>query len=270
MPDQPSPTDEPQEKPKHYAEDVIYGSDDNENARREIPAPQEGFSLPVDIPGAPDKVDFAYLQTIFVESFKAGVSILRKEDGVYLAELRHSNWWQFWSYVGVAYFITAIISTLTSFILSSQVSNATGGADPNIFTSFTTMALLIPLGVVALYVGLYVSHRWVTGNRGGQGSLPFHANAIAIPVVTANLISTVAGFFFSIVPAFSGIISLLSLMLAIYALFVAADGIQMVHKVERNTAFWTVGVMLLAQFGASFVLGLLLAPLLITSSLAGF
>jgi len=244
-----------------------------------IQPPSEGFSLPVEIPGAPEKVSPTYLWNLFLQQFQNGIAILRKQPGVYPQEAQRASWWLFWAYIGICFVIIALVTTITSAIANAQIAaafeefGAAFGASytpPNFLNVLFTFLLTIPISIGALYGGIRISHGWVTGNRGGQASLVTHAYTIALPVVTASIISNLLALALTIIPLLGAISGLVIFALWIYSLFVAVDGIEMVHKVDRRSGWWTIAVMLVVQLVIGMILGLLLSPFILASGLGGF
>ena len=237
-----------------------------------------GFTLPVAIPDAPESTEPKMILDEFISTFKNGVEILRQTPSIYPMEIQQATWWRFWQYVVIAWIIGGIASTISSVVLQAQLAAAFSEFSPvfgdvsfqapSIFNILLTLILTIPIAIVALYAGIYASHRWVTSNRNGQGSLVAHAYAVILPSVTASLIGNVVGLVSIITPFLGGLIGILMIVLSIYALYIAAGGISIVHKVDKNTGYWTMGVMLLVQIVVGFLVGLILSPLILTSGMA--
>lgn len=237
-----------------------------------------GFQIPVAIPDAPAEVEPKMIIDEFIATFKNGVEILRRTPGIYPMEIQQATWWRFWQYVVIAWIISGIASTITSVMIQAQLAaafsefspvfNDAAFQPPNVINILLTLILTIPIGIVSLYAGIYASHRWVTSNRNGQGSLVAHAYALILPSITASIIGNIAGLVFMIAPLLAGLVGLLMFILAIYALYIASGGISIVHKVDKNTGYWTMGVMLLVQIVTGFLMGLVLSPLILTSGLS--
>lgn len=241
-------------------------------------APSSGFKLPIAIPDAPEYVTPDYLVNSFVETFKNGIAILRKQPGVYAQEVQQATWWHFWSYVGIAYVLRALASTISSAIIQARVAAAFRGIDsdlfqvpgPNAVNILLTFILTIPLSILVLYAGLKASHWYVTKQANGQGSFVNHSYAIMLPATTISIIGSIVALVFAIVPILAALAGLAVLVLSIYGLFVAADGIRMVHKVEGNTVWLTLVVMIAAQICAGIVLGIILSPFILGSGAMAF
>jgi hypothetical protein len=235
-----------------------------------------GFQIPVAIPDAPAVVEPQIAINEFIATFKNGIEILRRTPGVYPMEIQQATWWRFWQFAVIAWIISGIASTLAGAILQSQLAatfNSSAFAveklqTPGIFTILISAILSIPIGVVVLYAGLYASHRFITGNRNGQGSFVAHSYAIILPVVTASLISNVTSLVLSFAPLLSVIVSLALLVLLIYSLYIAGQGLAMVHKVDNKTGYWTMFVLIAVQFVTGLLISIILGPILLTSGMA--
>lgn len=234
----------------------------------------EGINLPVDIPGQPDTITPQGIIETFTTILKNGFAILQRKPGIYPQEVQHASWWRFWVFVGGVTLVTAIATTLSGIMVQNQLASAFGAlgveyTPPGIFNILMTFILAIPIGIAVLYAGIYASHSFVTKNREGQGSLVNHAYAIILPVTTASLIGNLLGLVFSILP-FGGLVGLVTIVISIYSWYIAHGGIKMVHKVETNTATWTIIVLIVAEVAVAIVIGIILGPILLTSGAMSF
>jgi hypothetical protein len=265
------------EKAKEQLAKLTGGGDDtSEKVAESIGAPTSGFKLPITIPDAPQYVTPDYLVNSFVEKFKNGIAILQRKPGVYAQEVQRATWWHFWSYVGIAYLISAIAGTISGAIVQAQVAALTRDlgefavAGPNPINILTTFILTIPVSIAVLFAGLKASHWYATTQANGQGSFVNHAYAIMIPATTVSIITSILTLVFTIIPFLGILAGLVSIVLAIYALFVAADGVRMVHKLEGNSVWITLAVMIGAQIVAAIVVGMILSPFVLGSNPMAF
>ncbi len=238
------------------------------------PTQSTSSNLPVNIPGQPEVVTPQNVIELFVAIVKNGISILQRKPGVYAAEVQNANWWRFWVFLVGVTLVTATTSTISSLIIQGQVASQVGETElatsfPPLFTVFFTFIIAIPVGIAVTYAGLYASHRFAAGNRNGQGSLVTHAYAIMLPVTTASLIASVINFVFTLLPL-GGLVSLVTFAISIYGWYIAHGGIRMVHKIESNSAVWTLVVFVFVQIIAAIVLGLVLSPILLAAGMMSF
>jgi hypothetical protein len=238
--------------------------------------PTSGFKLPITIPDAPEYVTPDYLVSSFVEKFKNGIAILQRKPGIYAQEVQRATWWHFWSYVGIAYVISALAGTISGAIVQAQLAAVTRGLSgfqvegPNAFNIITTFILTIPISIAVLFAGLKASHWYATNQASGQGSFVNHAYAIMIPATTVSIITSILTLVFTVIPFMGILAGLVSIVLAVYALFVAADGIRMVHKMEGSAVWITLVVMIAAQIAAAVLLGIVLSPFVLGSNAMAF
>ena len=234
-----------------------------------------GVRLPIAIPDAPDTVEPKTIWEEFVTTFKNGVAILRRTPGVYPMEIQRATWWRFWQFAVVAWIISGIASALAGAITQAQIASMFNDnpflsesiTSPTIFTVLVTIIVSIPLGVIVLYAGLYASHRFVTSNRNGQGSFVAHSYAIMLPAVTASLISNVGSLIFSFAPLLGGLFGLVLIVFWIYSMYIAGQGVAIVHKVDNAAGYWTIAVLVIVQIVTSILVGLILSPFILTSGL---
>jgi hypothetical protein len=247
-----------------------------EKVAENLNAPTSGFKLPITIPDAPEYVTPDYLMSSFVEKFKNGLAILQRKPGIYAQEVQRATWWHFWSYVGIAYLISGIAGTISGAIVQTQVAALTRGLGefavqgPNPLNILTTFILTIPVSIAVLFAGLKASHWYATNQASGQGSFVNHAYAIMIPATTVSIITSILTLVFTVIPFMGILAGLVSIVLAIYALFVAADGIRMVHKMEGSAVWITLVVMIAAQIAAAVLLGIVLSPFVLGSNAMAF
>jgi hypothetical protein len=214
-----------------------------------------GITLPIAIPDAPLSVEPQTIMQDFIETFKNGVEILRSTPEIYGSEIQRATWWRFWQFAVIGILISGIVSTLASTIIQvleamSQSNNlfiAEPAPYPSLFMILATPVVIIPLNLIALYIGVYASHRFVTSNRAGRGSFVAHSYAIILPVVTAILIGDVATLVFSFAPLLSLLLFIALTILWIYSMYVAAQGLAIVHSIDIVSGYWTVAVLAIVE-----------------------
>lgn len=229
------------------------------------------LQVPVAIEDAPESSVPQAIQNEFVQTFKHGYEILRRTPEVYLNEIQRASWWRFWQYAFIALAIGAVVSSLSGYILQTQLANAINNspfvtdpiASPSIFSMLLSMILFLPVNIILLYVGIYASYWFVTTRRNGQASFMRHSYAILLPVITAGLIIDIANLVFAIAPLLGTLVAIALFVLWVYSLYIAAQGLTMVHSIDDNSGYWTMAVFAIA----TFIMGLVLSPLLLTAGL---
>lgn len=206
--------------------------------------------LPVSIPGAPAQVSPQSLLNGGLALFRTALDALMRKPGVYDEEVARATWWRFWLLVGFGFVISAVLSFISSIILQLQL--ASFGLRFNLIGVIVALILTAPVTALILYVGIYVSHWWAK-RQGGQAPLYQHAYTVAIPYVPAMVIGAVLRLVFSFF--LSGIASLVSFALSIYALYLIALQFEKLYAFsDPNQKWFTVVAMFVGYLIAGFVI----------------
>ena len=225
--------EEPPSKPKI----TVFPKD---NARRS----QSPFS----IPGAPEPITFESIYREFVRIMQIGFEALQQNFTNYRQEVTQATWWRFWVLVGGVTLLTQVITLLGLVVLLRGVGL------PVLIISFL---LGVPVTLGILYGSIFVSHWFATTQREGKSKLVNHAYAIAIPYMPAQLFSAVIALIF--IGLGGGLVgSTISLLLSIYALYIAITGVAIVNQGKRSDAGWAIVVLLIANLVFGLVLGSML------------
>jgi len=214
-----------------------------------------GFKMPVEIPGAPERVTLGQLVSDGMALFRTGLDILQRKPGVYEAEVNQATWWRFWLIVGIGSVIIAIANVLVSVLLDARF-----GGRLNVVGLIIALIVGIPFAAIALYAAAYVSHQYATKQSSEPVPLAKHAYTVAVVVMPANVIASLVAL---VVGLFAfGLGSLISLVVSLYALLVTVDGFQMVYKFDRNKAWITAVIMIVTSIVATLVLGAIVGVLI--------
>ena len=230
-----------------------------------------GLQIPVAIPDAPDTVEPKTIWEEFVATFRKGIETLRRNPDSYYLEIEQATWWRFWQFVVVASVIGELISTISIMILEAQQTAFLNNIQfeveqvqsPSMGSILLAPILLIPIRIIVLYIGLYASHRFITANRSGTGTFVKHSFAVMLPTVTAGLIGDIVGLIVSFAPLLSILAFVGLIVLWIYSMYIATQGIRIVHNVDPTTCYLTVGVLVAVQIVASIIF----SPFILTSGL---
>ena len=213
--------------------------------------------LPVSIPGAPAQVSPQSLLNGGLALFRTALDVLMGKTGVYDEESGRATWWRFWLLVGFGFVITAVLSFISAIILQAQLSSL--GLRFNLIGVIVSLLLTAPIFALTLYVGIYASHWWAK-RQGGQAPLYQHAYTVALPYVPALVIGGVLRLVFSFF--LSGIASLVSLALSIYALYLIGLQFEKLYAFsDPNQKWFTVGAMFVGYLIAGFVMVAVLGTL---------
>jgi hypothetical protein len=218
-----------------------------------------GFMLPVSIPGAPTRVSIGSLFGGGWQLFQRGLDVLQRKAGAYEAEVARATWWRFWLLVAFGYAINAILSTVSALLIQAQFSSF--GFRFDFLEVLLALLLTIPIGMITLYAGVYVSHWWAK-RQGGLLPLYQHAYAVALPYIPAYVIGMIISVVFSFV-GFGG--GLIPLIVSLYALYVMALGFENLYRFgDSNQKYFTVGMMFVGFIVAGFLIGV------VTTAVFGF
>jgi hypothetical protein len=178
----------------------------------------------------------------------------QRKPGAFEAALNNASWWHFWVLVGLSGLVSAICSTLNLLIVDAQVARFLPGYSRGIFGIIIYLILAFPVGLLVFYFASYASHWWATKQAGGSASLVQHSYVIAVIWAGEVLITSVLGVLFTLI-GLGFIWSLVSLVIAIYALYLIAGNIRSLYQFQDGNQVWiTAAVMVVASFIASLVL----------------
>ena len=231
------------------------------------------IQIPVAIEDAPDFVMPNNIWNEFVARFKNGIEILRRTPSIYPMEMQQATWWRFWQFIIISWVISAVASTISSYIAQAQLAAAINSnpfmadavASPSIFSSLLSLILFIPITAIVMYVGFVCVVSFCDIEAHGQASFLVHAYTISLPLVTAGLITDVVNLVFSIIPFMAGLAALALFVFWLYSMYIAANGLAIAHKVEVNSGYWTMATMALAQIVTTIVLLIVLSPFILSS-----
>lgn len=230
-------------------------------ARGRIPgeAASGGFVLPINIPDAPARVDFATLMQDGIAILRSGLDILQRKPGAYSNEVNQATWWRFWLCVGTGAVLIALFATLQSIVSNIQLSafsNQVGGI--NILGILLTLLLTAPLQLLIFYAGCYVSHYWAS-RQGVNVPLYQHSYTIAVPYMTAQVITVALTAVLSII-GLQGIGGLISFFLSIYALYIVSFGFDMLYTFRDPNQKW---ITLAMFFAGLIVVGIVVSTIFV-------
>jgi hypothetical protein len=213
-----------------------------------------GFKLPVEIPGAPERVTFTKLMNEGMALMRPGLDILQRKPGVYEAEVNQATWWRFWLIVGTGSVIIALASALSSLLFLTRF-----GFRLNIIGLIISIIVGIVFAAIALYAAAYVSYQYSSKQSSEPVSLVQHAYAVAIVLTPANILGSVIVLIVGLI--FASLGWLISLVIAIYALIITVDGFQVLYKFDRNKAWITAAIMIVTNIIATYILGAIVGSL---------
>lgn len=218
------------------------------------------FRIPFRIPGAPERTTWERLARDGVALLRTGLDAVLRKPGIYESEVSRATWWRFWLITGASAVGSAILSIFNALFLQVRFSASLFSIVAVLLTPF----FFVLVALVTLFVGCYVSYRYAL-TRGGNGSLVSHAYTVALVVAPVSLINGAISFVFNLL----GIPTApFTLLISLWALVVIADGFERLHIfTDPNQKWITAIIMILAQFVATLILGLLLGGLIVRGAL---
>jgi hypothetical protein len=215
-----------------------------------------GFKIPFNIPGAPERATLPEITSTVTPLLRTSLDSFQGKPGAYEAALSQASWWHFWLLVTVSALVNAVCLALG--LLISPFGFVRG-----ILSILIYFILWIPIAGLVFYAGAYASHWWATKQAGGSASLVQHSYVIGVIWAGEMIISAVLGLIFSIL-RLGGIGSIVSLAVALYALYLIGGNIGRLYQFQdRNQVWITAAVMVVVSFLASLVLGSVLLSILI-------
>lgn len=224
-----------------------------------------GIRIPSGIPGAPEHLSpndlIAFTQTLVQDS----INVLTGKEST-----GEATWWNFFLTVSVTGFIIGLIADLGG-LINALVSRSEFFAPTiNIWALITTPFLVMLAALIAVSVGCFVSH-WYLTQKGGSESLVNHSYTLAQIWVPGTLLMSILGLiatflsgayvvtFFSVVrsgiPNMTGMTIVLTLVAAgitAYTAFLMSKALGRLYPALSNREWWIGALLTLVLI--SFVL----------------
>jgi hypothetical protein len=219
----------------------------------------EGFKLPVDIPGAPEKVTPQELISSGIALLQNSVGIFLKRPGAYEDEIQRATWWRFWLTVATGSVVSAVLFALEYIFFRIHF-----GVGFNVISFLLLLILSVPINMIAVYAGCYASYWYATTQAHGVASLVQHSQAMAAAWLPGNVVGAAIGavvallfgsaFSFDLLlnPAVWGLLGLglivtliVTIAVALYTLSIQVKGVQILYKFTGNPLWVTTASMLI-------------------------
>ncbi len=235
-----------------------------------------GVKMPVEIPGAPEKITFSELVGSAVSLLRNSVGIFLKRGSAYQDEIRRASWWRFWLTLFTGSVVVALVTAVGSLLLEVRLSilfSQIGGASytMDILQPILSFIFSIPITMVAIAAGSYASHWWATSRQGGRASLVEHSQVVAAAWLPGSIANALLGAVMFVVGGagvesfiailFGGgsaalgglavvlfiVLVIVSIGLSIYILTIMAGGFRALYRFEGGEVWTTLIILLLAN-----------------------
>ncbi len=159
-----------------------------------------GFTLPIDIPGAPARVSFLSFGQGGLTLLRGSMRILTRRADALDSEIERASWWRFWVYAVFAAGIQMVLLGITVWMIDARITAefAPTGRVVNFAGGLVMLLLGIPFYVGTLAGGAGIG--WLGMRMILKVKPPFlkHLYAVAIVWLPINLLFTVIGFVFNL------------------------------------------------------------------------
>lgn len=216
------------------------------------------FKVPFPIPDAPERITLPELTSLALSLLRTCFDAFQRKPGAYEAALSQANWWHFWVVVAASSVISAVTSAFTLAALEVQFAAAFPGDSVNMLRPIVGLIIAIPVSFVAFYAGCYASHWWATTQAGGRAALVQHSYVLTVVWAAENMLAGLATMALTFI-GLAGLGLLLTLAIALYALYVMAGHIGRLYQFAELSRTWvTAGVMVVSSWVVGFILQALL------------
>lgn len=222
--------------------------------------PEDGFKFPFKIQGAPEYVSLKSLAKDGLSLLRSGWDVLLRRPGSYASEVDMATWWRFWLVILTA----AIISAAFSLFLSLYFVVAFGSNLFGFFSILLTPLLFIPLTLLSLFVGCYVSYRFAI-SRGWNAPLVKHAMTAGIVWAPMLVFVSALTFILSLLRVGSGVTGILMMILAAY---IMSEGYERLYLLtEPRDKYAIPAITLIVMLVISILIRAILGGVIIGGAL---
>lgn len=223
---------------------------------------ESGFALPLDIPGAPARVNPQSLISGGLKLLRGSLRILTRRGDAYAREIERATWWRFVLYVLFTAFISAIFLTVIMFINALRLRELTG--DFNIFTPIVAFVLGIPFYASSLVIGGGISY-FLIGRFSVTGRPKFlkHLYMIASAWLPLSLLASLLAAVWTIL-RFDALAIVSMAAICVFAAWIIRDGVKALYSIpdvqgERIAVGSVIGGILIGRLILGVVFGAILA-----------
>ncbi len=215
-----------------------------------------GIALPVDIPGAPLRVDPVAAFRAGLEMIKNGANILMGKAGVVEYEMSQATWWRYWVLVVTGAVISAGLAILGAVfgIFRSQ----------SIFNIILAPIFTLIFSTIITFGAGYISHWYAKTQAKGQGTLLQHVLIIALIFIPIAVLGDIISFLGSVLP-FIGILGIATFFISVYGWYLLGPHFQAIHGFTDPNQKW---ITIAVYVAAGILIAVLVSPLLLMAGLS--
>lgn len=222
---------------------------------------EDGFALPLDIPGSPARVSLASMAQGTLSLVRTSIRILTRRADVYLEEIPRATWWRFWLYTVS---IGAISTLLLTGIVAVNESRMTAAIPDRVFNFFSpvlTLLLGVPFYALTLIGGCAISYLLCRQLSAARPPLLKHVYAVSMVWLPLSLVATIVAFVLTLGNV-GGASILTTTLLAVYAALIQQQGIASLYPIEDTRRKQIAGASAMVSiFIMRLILGVVMAGL---------
>lgn len=153
--------------------------------------PNQGFKLPGQIPGAPERVTIGELLTKARSILMQSLDIfLRRPNALEKATI-DTTWWDYGMTVATGAVISGVLFTLAAIFIVLRLSAL--GLALDLLTPVLVLILSPIVTFVAFHAGCYASHWYAVTQQNSQAPLLQHCQTIALPWLAGSVLASLIG-----------------------------------------------------------------------------
>lgn len=214
--------------------------------------------VPAGIAGAPDRVSLDYTRDFVQETARDSLTLFTGKQSLVTAE---ASWWRVIFTVGLTGFVIGLLFDLAEIINVLQLSQY--GARLSVGTLLLRPFLTAFMALVAVGAGVFISHWYITTQRGGTGNQLDHALLMTKIWAPASLLLAILAFvgllFRQGIPSLQSLIygsyiafdagtllfSLIALGITVYAAYLMVRGMQKLYPSISDNSLWITAFIML-------------------------
>lgn len=157
------------------------------------PHPNNGFKVPMQIPGAPERVTIAQLIAEAQALLRQSINVFLRRPGALETATADVTWWQYGLTVTTGAIISGVLFAIATIFIISRLPSF--GLGLYILTPILVLILHPITMLIAFHAGCYASHWYATKQQ--QATIPLlrHCQTIALPWLAGTVFTSIVGAF---------------------------------------------------------------------------